>query len=285
MAGDNSMTDRRQVDGSAAFAIGAVTLAVLALLVTIMVAVNSGTVDREGDGGKLGGAAETEISGNLDDEASDNAVADPTADGQTIVTASSVAMARVTSVQFTLTRSGAPIFIDQFERIALESLLGRFTVPNRAQAELTVKINDNLTTKLGAVAIDEEVWISNPVTGDFETLPDGYDIDPSRFFDPTNGWNPLLANLQNVELIRIDDRRGDRYHIRGTAPAAQVRNITVGLVRSQDVPVDLWIHPQSKLVTSAEFSTVVGDAESNWALTLTNYGDTFTINPPENVKS
>ncbi len=285
MAGDNSMTDRRQVDGSAAFAIGAVALAVFALLVTIAVAVNSGTRDREGDGGKLGGATETEISGNLDDEESDDAVADPAADGQAIVTASSVAMAGVTSVQFTLTRTGAPIFIDQFERIALESLLGRFTVPNQAQAELTVKINDNLTTKLGAVAIDEEVWISNPVTGDFETLPDGYDIDPSRFFDPTNGWNPLLANLQNVELIGIEDRGGDRYHIRGTAPADQVRNITVGLVRSQDVPVDLWIHPQSELVTAAEFSTVVGDAESNWALTLANYGETFTINPPENVKS
>ncbi len=281
MAGDNSMTDRRRVDGSAAFATGAVALAVAALFLTVAVAVNSGN----GDGGKFVGGSEAEISGNLDNTTPDHAIADPSADGQAIVAASSEAMAGVTSVQFTLRRTGAPIFIDQFERIALESLLGQFTVPNKAQAELTVKINDNLTTKLGAVAIDEEVWISNPVTGDFETLPDGYDIDPSRFFDPTNGWKPLLANLQDVELIGIDDRSGDRYHIRGTAPADQVRNITVGLIRNQDVPVDLWIHPQSNLVTAAEFTTVLGDAESSWALTMSNYGETFTINPPENVKS
>ena len=69
----------------------------------------------------------------------------------------------------------------------------------------------------------------------------------------------------------------------GIAPAAQVREITVGLVRGQDVPIDLWIHPDTKLVTSAEFTTVIDGAEATWVLSLDRYGDTFTINPPENV--
>jgi lipoprotein LprG len=148
-----------------------------------------------------------------------------------------------------------------------------------------VTVDGDLTTEIGAVAIDDEVWISNPVTGDFETLPPGFDIDPSRFFDPEGGWRPLLAELRDVELIGIDDRGGDRYHVRGVAPAAEVRNITVGLVRDQDVPVELWIHPGTSLVTRAEFATGVDGAESRWVLDLGRYGEAFTIRPPANVRS
>ncbi len=215
----------------------------------------------------------------------DGAVGDPDADPNDVVTASAAAMAGVTSVQFQLERTGAPIFIDQFEAIALDELIGQFQVPNRAQAQLTVTVEGNLATKLGAVALGDEVWISNPVTGDFETLPAGYDIDPSRFFDPEGGWQPLLDGLFDVELVGIDDRGGDRYRIRATAPAAEVRNITVGLVRDQDVPVELWIHPTSSLVTRAEFTTVIDGAESRWVLELDRFGDAFTIRPPTNVRS
>ena len=126
--------------------------------------------------------------------ADDGAIADPSAAAVDVLAESATAMGDVTSVEFRLDRGGAPIFIDEFERIALDSLRGQFTVPTRAQAELSVTVNGNLATRLGAVAIDDEVWISNPVTGDFETLPAGYDIDPSRFFDPEGGWRPLLAD-------------------------------------------------------------------------------------------
>jgi hypothetical protein len=219
------------------------------------------------------------------DDGDDGATADPNADATQIATSSAEAMANVTSVEFELERGGAPIFIDEFERIALDSLRGQFSVPGRAQAELNVTVNDNLATRLGAVAVDDEVWISNPVTGDFETLPSGYDIDPSKFFDPENGWGPLLGSLQDVSLVAVDDRGGERYHITGTAPAEQVSNITVGLVQGQDVAVDLWVHPATFLVTAAEFETTIGDATSQWALTLDRYGDTFEIEPPANVRT
>lgn len=214
----------------------------------------------------------------------DGAVADPDADIALVVADAATAMAMVTSVEFRLDRSGAPIYIDQFESLALDSLIGQFTVPTRARAQLTITVDGNLTTEIGAVAIDEEVWISNPVTGDFETLPPGFDIDPSRFFDPEGGWQPLLANLRNIELVGIDDRGGDRYRVRGIAPAAEVQNITVGLVRDQDVPVEVWIHPSTSLVTRAEFVTSIDGAESRWVLDLDRYGEAFTIRPPANIR-
>jgi hypothetical protein len=95
----------------------------------------------------------------------------------------------------------------------------------------------------------------------------------------------LLANLRDVVLTSIDDRGGERYHVTGIAPAEQVRDITVGLVRDQDVPVDLWIHPSTFLVTAAEFETVIDGERSQWVLELSRYGDEFVIEPPANVRT
>jgi lipoprotein LprG len=277
------MTTRRRLDGPATFAVVSTALAAIGLLITLIVA-----VDTRGDGrvsaGRADAAGDSSASPPEPVDLDDGAVADPTANPTDITDRAAAAMADVRSVEFRLERGGAPVFIDQFEKLALDDLIGQFAVPTRAQAQLTVTVEGNLTTRLGAVAIVDEVWISNPVTGDFETLPDGYDIDPSKFFDPEGGWQPLLANLFDVTLVGVDDRGGDRYHIRGTAPAAEVSNITVGLVRDQDVPVELWIHPGSMLVTRAEFETLIDGGESVWVLELDRYGDEFTISPPENIR-
>jgi lipoprotein LprG len=229
--------------------------------------------------------AEADGTGDEAIDLDDGAVADPDADPAGVGADAAAAMADVTSVEFALERDGAPIFIDEFDSIALDALVGQFTIPTRAQAQLTVTVDGDLTTEIGAVAIGDEIWISNPVTGDFETLPAGFDIDPSRFFDPEGGWQPLLANLRDVELVGIDDRGGQRYHVRGTAPAAEVEYITVGLARDQDVPIDLWIHPGTSLVTRAELDTTIDGAVTSWALDLARYGTSFTIRPPANVRT
>ena len=215
------------------------------------------------------------------------------ADGDAIVTASAAAMGDVTSVRFDLRRSGAPVYIDQFEAIAIDRVVGEFTVPQSAQAALDVEVNGSLKTQLAAIALGPEVWLSNPITGDFETLPDGYDIDPSRFFDPTGGWRPLLAGLTEVSLIGLEDRDGERYHVRGTATAEQMKAITAGLVSNQDVEIDFWIHPVTALVRAAEFSTATlqGQADGSvegevqWNLELSQYGDEFTIVPPDELNT
>ena len=222
---------------------------------------------------------------------SDDAADEPTgptlpADADAIVTASAAAMGEVTSVRFELTRTGAPVYIDQFESIAIDTVVGEFTVPQSAQAVLDVEVNGNLETQLAAIALADEVWLSNPVTGDFETLPPGYDIDPSRFFDPENGWRPLMSGLTDLELVGREDRDGDRYHVRGTAPADRMRAITAGLVSGQDVEIDFWIQPVTGLVRGAEFTTQAPgdpDATVEWELTLGQYGEQFTIVAPEGL--
>jgi len=203
------------------------------------------------------------------------------ADAATIVAASSVAMGEVTSVRFDLRRSGAAIFIDEFDSLALEKIVGRFSAPTSVDAALTVTVDGSLKTTLGAVAIDGTVWLSNPVTGRFETLPPGYDIDPSTFFDPDSGWRPLLSDLQDVALIGEESRGGKRYHVRGVAPAERMEIVTAGLVRDQDVTVDFWMKRDSGLITAAEFSTTFDGKVTDWVLELSDYGKAFTIKAPD----
>lgn len=195
---------------------------------------------------------------------------------------SAQAMGEVESVRFGLARSGAPVFIDGAQSISLDNIDGRFAVPGSADAILGVTVSGSLRTELGAIAIDDEVWLSNPTTGRFETLPPGFDIDPSLFFDPVGGWRPLISGLTDVAVVGEEQRNDTtRYHLTGTAPAERMAAITAGLVSGQDVELDLWLHPVTAEVTSVEFSTEFDGDVSEWVLELTEYGETFDISPPE----
>jgi hypothetical protein len=55
-------------------------------------------------------------------------------------------------------------------------------------------------------------------------------------------------------------------------------------VKGQDVSVDFWIHPDTYVVTAADFTTTTDGATSDWTLELHHYGDTFQIEPPTNVR-
>jgi len=265
-------------DGSPTFAAAAVVVAAIAFVLAVLGVVRSGG----GGSSSRPGADDTAPVGTPVD-LDDGAVADPSADAAAVTESAAAAMAEVSSVEFSVACEGAPVHIDEFERIALTGLRGQFVVPGRAQAELAVTIDGDLRTRLGAVAVGTEIWLSNPVTGEFETLPEGYDIDPSRFFDPKGGWRPLLAGLQDLTLVGIDDRGGERYHVRGTATSQQMSDVTAGLVDDQDVVVDLWIHPTTSLVTAAGFDTTTAAGTTSWSLELGRYGDTFRIDPPEGV--
>jgi hypothetical protein len=203
------------------------------------------------------------------------------ADATAILDASSEAMGDVTSVRFDLRRSGADVYIDQFESLAVDKIKGRFSAPSSADAVLSVTVDGSLETELGAVALGGEVWLSNPVTGKFEVLDTGYDIDPATFFDPERGWGPLMSTLTDVVLVGVEDRGGKRYHVRGVGPAEQMEIITAGLVRDQDVTIDFWLKRDTGLVTAAEFSTVFDGKTTDWVIELSDYGDDFEIKMPE----
>lgn len=195
--------------------------------------------------------------------------------------AAAEAMGDVQSVRFALERTGAPVYIDTAGTLALDRLEGRFQVPSNADALIDVTVLGNLQTQIGAVALDGDTWMSNPVTGVFEPLPAGIDVDPSKFFDPAGAWEPLIANAADVtfvgEVVRNDQTV---YEYTGVGQAADVSRVTSNLVRDQDVDFTMWIEPSTALLTGLDFQTVIGDATSDWSVALSDYGVEFTITDP-----
>jgi lipoprotein LprG len=190
-------------------------------------------------------------------------------------------MGTVDTVRFTLERGGAAVYIDPLDTLEFLSAEGRFEGPTSADAVVRVSAG-GFNLQVGAVAVDGELWITNPVTGDWEPTPEGYDFDPAALFDPEIGFRPLLAELTDRELIGLEDRDGeDLYHVTGVAGAERVSTITAGLVSGQDVTVDMWLDPADGAVREAELSTVNGTETSDWRIVFTDYGADLTVEIPD----
>lgn len=192
-------------------------------------------------------------------------------DPASLIPAVAESMGDVESVRFDLERRGAPIYIDPAESIAVDAVTGTVTVPDQAEALLTVTIDGSITTQLGAIAEGGETLLSNPVTGVFEPLPAGYDLDPREFFDPVGGWMPLIEGLRDVTFVDEVNRGGPRYLLRAVAPAARIGAVTAGLIDDEDVAVDLWVHPVSARVTAVEFDTGPASARTTWIVEFSEY--------------
>ena len=198
-----------------------------------------------------------------------------------ILAVSANTMGEVDTVRFTIERGGAPVYIDPLDALEFVSAEGRFEGPSSADAVVVVAVGD-LRAQVGAVAIDGETWITNPITGDWEPTPEGYAFDPATLFDPELGWRPLLASeLTDPELIGLEDVDGEElYHVRGLASEDRIEVITAGLV-SQDVVLDLWLDPVDGAVRIAEFPTTYRGEESSWSLVFFDYGEPLEITVPD----
>ena len=190
-------------------------------------------------------------------------------------------MGDVDTVRFSIERGGAPIYIDPLDTLEFVSAEGRFEGPSSADAVVVVAIGD-LRAQVGAIAIEGDTWITNPITGDWEATPEGYAFDPATLFDPDVGWRPLLASdLSDTQLIGLEERDGEElYAVRGLAPEERISVITAGLV-SQEVTLFLWLDPVDGAVREAEFTTLYRGEESDWSLRFFDYGEPLEITVPD----
>jgi hypothetical protein len=203
-------------------------------------------------------------------------------DPETVLTAAAEAMGSVESVRFKIERSGAPVYIDPLDTLNFSTAEGQFSAPSSANAVVTLAVG-NINAQIGAIAIEGKTWLTNPITGEWEDAPEGYDFDPATLFDPELGWRPLLATgLTDVEWIGEEEHGGgQRYHIRASADEDRVAVILAGLISKQSVDLNMWIDPETGFVTAAELSTVHEGQTSDWLIEFSEFGEPVEISPPD----
>lgn len=213
---------------------------------------------------------------------SDDGPAEPAipADAAAVRAAAAEVMGEVSSARFTIERGGAPVHIDDEDALAFERAEGRFAAPASSDAILTLTAGGT-AIEVGAVAIDGETWITNPVTGRWEDAPESLAFDPATLFDPDLGWRPLLADgLRDVVLLEPAPDDDGRYRLRGVADASRIEVLTGGLVE-QRVPIDIWVDAVSGRVTEARFEAAAPEGTSTWRIALSGYGDEVVVTEPE----
>lgn len=197
-----------------------------------------------------------------------------------LLAASSAAMADIDTVRFTISHEGVEVFIDDAGLIAFNEAVGRYASPSSADALVAVSAL-GIATEIGAVAIEGEVWITNPLTSAWESAPDAFAFDPARIFDPDVGLSSLLVNgLTSPELISDDPDSDGNYHIQAGVDGGLVSELTSGLV--DDVSnVDVWIDAETSLVAAVSFDVDTTAGNTNWLLTLADYGTDVSISKPD----
>lgn len=199
-----------------------------------------------------------------------------------VLQAASAAMGSVDYVRFRIERSGAPVYIDPLDTLNFSIAEGQFAAPSSANAVVTLAVG-NINAQIGAIAIDGTTWLTNPITGEWEDAPEGYEFDPATLFDPELGWRPLLGGgLSEVEWVgEVTRNNQSRYQIRAQADPERVAVILAGLIRKQPVELNMWIEPSTGYVREAELSTVHEGQTSDWYIEFTEFGEPVDISPPE----
>ena len=192
------------------------------------------------------------------------------------------AMADVETAAFSIEQRGSEISLDQTGLLTFESADGRYASPASAQAVVAVEAS-GFRTEVGAVAIEGEVWMTNPLTGVWDVAPPGFGFDPATLFDPEQGFPALLAEgAAEAKLVEPpgNDDEPTGLHLRMDVPAERLAVITSGLVRV-DTETDLWVDPATSRLNEVRFAVPVADQTSNWSVAFSDYDAEVTIEAPE----
>ena len=201
-----------------------------------------------------------------------------------IASRSAERMLAVQSLHFSIEPSGAPValdpYIDSPIPIALKGVEGDMVRPDKMQAQINVSVL-GFATDIGLIHYEGDTYMSNPLSGEWETLPAevGAMVNPSFLFDPDQGLPTLLPSME-LDDLGVEDIQGQpAYHL-NVADMGDLR--TLGEEADGSVSVDVWIDVQSFLLRQAVVTqpTTDSDQPTVWHIDLSDFDQPVNIQPP-----
>lgn len=193
-------------------------------------------------------------------------------------------MLAVQSLHFSIEPSGAPValdpYIDSPIPIALKGVEGDMVRPDKMHAQINVSVL-GFATDIGLIHYEGDTYMSNPLSGEWETLPAevGAMVNPSFLFDPDQGLPTLLPSME-LDDLGVEDIQGQpAYHL-NVADMGDLRML--GGEADGSVSVDVWIDVQSFLLRQAVVTqpTTDSDQPTVWHIDLSDFDQPVNIQPP-----
>jgi lipoprotein LprG len=214
-------------------------------------------------------------------KSSDNTATAPAVTAQSILANAASRFSQVSSFHFKLSIDGG-VPLDAANTLALHDAEGDLSRPNSAQAKADVGfLGTSISIKFDSIGGDQ--FITNPITGAWESAPSGLGYNPAVLYDNSKGIARVLNALQGSKIASTERVDGlESYHITATVARADVQPIAAGAVASQSPEIDLWItKSQSDLVKLVLHDAAAsGKKSTTWTLELSQQNKPVTIERP-----
>lgn len=207
----------------------------------------------------------------------------PNLSAKEIAARSSQTMLELDTLHFVIDLTGSLAYIDNPPTTALKHVDGDLLRPDKVRG--LVKVSSlGIVTEVGLISIKGQSYVTNPINQRWEQLPPewGWYFDPRLPFDEEYGIPAVVPyiELEKVGVEQIDDNF--YYHLVGVAQGEQITWWTAGLIKEDDVPVDLWIDTSTFLIYRVHLVELVSDPDrpTEWDITFSNFDQPLEIEAP-----
>lgn len=194
-------------------------------------------------------------------------------------------MAALAGFEFQITQQGPLVYLDADQTVQFSEAVGHYVSPDQAQTVVTISAMGMLT-EITVISLQDAQWASNPLTGQFQELPDTYLFKPTQYLDPNSGFFPSLGDgLADLVLVgeeELEELPGlTLTHLSGTVPGEVIREISKGLINIESMEGDLWMDAATNQVHRVVLTDAAGgDAGSVWTFDFWSFGETIEISAP-----
>jgi hypothetical protein len=209
----------------------------------------------------------------------DDAPTDTSTDPQALLTLSLEKFEEAGTFHFRLTHENGttPLPLN----LQLVSAEGDFEIPGKLAADVRARAAGSLNVSVKVIAIDNQTWITNPFTRDWQRLPGASLRDLA---DPGTLVSSILPNLTGATVNEGGKVDGvDTYRVDGTLDSGELRE-ALGFARAgHSVGVEVWIGVEDSLPRRIRLSgRLVSDEDEHVVrqVDLTRFGEPVQINPP-----
>jgi hypothetical protein len=186
------------------------------------------------------------------------------------------AVLRLKSAQFTLTREGAPAFLDEKNGITFTAAQCSYAAPDRVSCNVRVSSKSGSILQLTRVWVPEGTFQSNPLTRQFAKAPLDSSFNGVVLFARTGIPEILQTSVQKPQLVGKETIRDkSTLHLRGEVRGEKLNPLMGSTLKPELMyPVDLWMEEQS----ATPLRIHVAEPEGNgWMIEL------FSANEPVDI--
>ena len=190
------------------------------------------------------------------------------------------AVLRLKSAQFTLTREGAPAFLDEKNGITFTAAQCSYAAPDRVSCNVKVSSKSGSILQITRVWVPEGTFQSNPLTRQFAKAPADSSFNGVVLFARTGIPAILQTSVQKPQLAGNETIRDkSALHLKGEVTRRKAQPADGFHAQARVMyPVDLWMEEQSANPVRVHVTEPEGNG---WMIELSSLNEPVDIPTPK----